>query len=276
MINEIYPHKFENQYQPERQISDNDFVLHYQSNKLLLKANGEELEIPRRGDFKQIGEHIFLFTLNDVSCFLSLEKPQGIHQNMEFKEINFFRTIKQQEIAWISIVGLHLYNWYSEHQFCGKCGTKMNHKSDERALVCPNCGMLFFPKISPAIIVAITKGDKILLARNSNFPAAWYALVAGYVDIGETLEETVCREVKEEVGLEVKNVRYIGSQPWPLTGSMMIGFAAEVADENQPITIDGKEIAEADWFTRGSLPNHPPGHLSISGLLIEKFENGEL
>ena len=123
-------------------------------------------------------------------------------------------------------------------------------------------------------IIAIVCNDKLLLARNANFRGNWYSLIAGYADVGESLEETLAREVKEEVGLDVSNIRYYKSQPWPLSGSMMIGFIAE-ADDQQPITIDNKEIVEAAWFTRGNLPNHPPT-LSIAGEMIEKFENGEL
>jgi len=139
---------------------------------------------------------------------------------------------------------------------------------------CSSCNTIVYPKISPAIIVAIICKDKILLARNTNFPGAWYSLLAGYADVGETLEETLIREVKEEVGLDVTNIRYYKSQPWPLSGSMMIGFIAK-ADDSQPICIDGHEIAEAAWFTRYNLPNYP-STLSIAGELIDKFAKGEL
>jgi len=165
-------------------------------------------------------------------------------------------------------------NWYSQNKFCGKCGARTQHKPDERAIVCPNCSTAVYPKISPAAIVAIVCKNKILLARNSNFSGSWYSLVAGYSDIGESLEETLAREVKEEVGLDITNIRYYKSQPWPLSGSMMIGFIAE-ADENQPICIDNKEIAAAAWFTRGNLPQHPL-NISIAGEMIDKFEKGEI
>jgi NAD+ diphosphatase len=177
-------------------------------------------------------------------------------------------------IAWICIVGFHLMEWYSQNKYCGKCGSKTIEKTDERAIVCPSCNHTVYPKISPAIIVAIVSDNKILLANNANFRINWYSLVAGYADIGESLEETVVREVKEEVGLDVTNIRYYKSQPWPFSGSMMIGFFAE-ADSNQTITIDNKEITEAAWFIRGNLPNHPPS-LSIAGEMIEKFERGEI
>ncbi|MGV8091370.1 MAG: NAD(+) diphosphatase [Mangrovibacterium sp.] len=277
MIQDIFPNRFNNNYLANKTIREMDFVLHYHGNSLLLKTNGDEFEIPQRKDFSGITdktERTFLFTLNDVSCFLIWDNLEADELHFIYKEINFFRTIRQQEVAWISIVGFHLMNWYSQNKFCGKCGARTQPKPDERAIVCPECHTIVYPKISPAIIVAIICNNKILLARNTNFPGSWYSLIAGYAEVGETLEETVIREIKEEVGLDVRNIRYYKSQPWPLSGSMMIGFIAE-ADENQPISIDHKEIAEAAWFTRGNLPNHP-STISIAGEMIEKFEKGEL
>jgi NAD+ diphosphatase len=277
MIQEIFPHRFNNHYLSHNNIGDEDFVLHFKGNSLLLKTNGELLEIPQKKDFSGISditETTFLFTLNDVPCFLIWDSLEADKPHFVYKEISFFRTIKQQEIAWISIVAFHLMNWYSKNKFCGKCGTKTQRMTDERAIVCPNCNTIVYPKISPAVIVAIICNNKILLARNKDFPGNWYSLLAGYVDVGESLEETLTREVKEEVALDIKNIRYYKSQPWPFSGSVMIGFIAE-ADENQPIFTDNKEIAEAAWFTRGNLPEHSL-NISIAGEMIEKFEKGEL
>ncbi len=277
MIQEIFPHRFDNHYMAGRDIAENDFVLYFNGNSLLLKDYGNVFEMPRKKDFSEITdktEKTFLFTLDDTACFLIWDKPEANKPGFSYQDISFFRTMTQQETAWISIAGFHLMNWYSQNRFCGKCGAKTRHKSDERALVCPVCTTIVYPKISPAIIVAITCNDKILLARNSGFPGTWHSLIAGFVDVGETLEETVIREVKEEIGLDVKNIRYYKSQPWPLSGSMMIGFTAE-ADDTRPIVTDGKEITEAAWFSRGNLPEHPL-NISIAGEMIEKFEKGEL
>lgn len=277
MIQEIFPHSFNNHYQANKKIGENDFVLHYVGNTLLLKTNQDEFEIPRKKDFPEISDNTaysFLFTLNEVSCFLVWDELNSNNPQLLFKEISFFRTTKQQEVGWISIVGLHLRNWYEKNKFCGKCGKRTLQKTDERAIICPECNTIVYPVISPAIIVAIICKDKILLARNINFPGRWYSLIAGYVDVGETLEDALIREVKEEVGLDVKNIRYYKSQPWPLSGSMMVGFIAE-SDENIPIVIDDKELSEAAWFTRGNLPEHPLS-ISIAGEMIEKFEKGEL
>lgn len=277
MIQDIFPHRFSNQYLANQQPGENDYILHYQGNTLLLKTNGDELAIPRKKDIPEISvekEYLFLFSLNEVPCFLFFDDLIVDKSQFVQMDISFFRTTTQYEIGWISLVGLHLRNWYQQNRFCGKCGTKTQHKNDERAVLCPSCNTVVYPKISPAIIVAIISNDKILLAHNANFVGNWYSLIAGYVDVGETLEETVMREVKEEVGLDVRNIRYYKSQPWALSGSVMIGFIAE-ADENQPICIDGKEIAEAAWFTKETLPNHP-SEISIAGEMINKFERGEL
>lgn len=244
---------------------------------MLLKPSGDEFEIPRKEDFPEIAdqmEQIFLFTLNDVPCFLIEDGLNADGPRFIYKDISFFRTALQQEIAWVSIAGFHLMTWYSQNRFCGKCGGKMQHKPDERALMCRDCNIVVYPKISPAVIVAIVCRDKILLARNTMFQGGWYSLIAGYADVGESLEGALVREVKEEVGLDIWNIRYYKSQPWPLSGSLMIGFIAE-ADDRQPVSIDNKEIAEASWFIRGSLPKHPL-NISIAGEMIEKFESGEL
>jgi len=277
MIQDIHPHHFSNRYLPNTLPVSDDYIFHYQGNTLLLKTNGDELSIPQKKDFLDISpetDFIFLFSLNGVSCFLVWDELKAADSQLSFTDISFFRSTTQREIAWVCLVGLHLRNWYLQNRYCGSCGTKTQHKSDERALVCPNCSTVVYPKISPAIIVAILCNDKILLAQNSNFVGGWYSLIAGFTDVGETLEETVRREVKEEVGLDVWNIRYYKSQPWELSGSMMIGFLAE-ADENQPIILDEKEITDAGWFTRDNLPSHPK-NISIAGEMIEKFANGEL
>ncbi|OGI08844.1 MAG: NADH pyrophosphatase [Candidatus Margulisbacteria bacterium GWF2_35_9] len=277
MIQQISPHDFSNQYVPNRHIEDGDYVIYYKENSILLKANGDDFALSQKkdlGEFLNQTASVFLFALNNIPCFLILDQLVLDESQFIYKDLSFFRTARQREIAWISILGFQLKNWYAQNQFCGKCGTRTQQKSDERALICPNCNTIVFPKISPAIIVAIISNNKLLLARNASFPASWYSLIAGYADVGESLEETVIREVKEEVGLDVKNIRYYRSQPWPISSSMMIGFIAE-ADENQPIVIDNKEITHAEWFERGHLPAHPP-KISISGEMIEKFEKGEL
>ena len=276
MLHEIYPHSFQNQYTPNKKIEEDDYILHFKGNSVLLKSYSDTKELPRRKDIVHNVDDsafTFLFTFNGNSCFL-VENLDADYTQFEFENVSFFRTTKQQELAWVCMVAFHLNNWYLNNKFCGKCGNPTKHKEDERALVCNSCHHTIYPTISPAIIVAIISGEKILLARGVNFRGNWFSLVAGYVDVGESLEETVKREVNEEVGINVTNICYYKSQPWGYSGSMMIGFVAQ-ADENQPVVIDENEIAEAAWFTKDNLPEHPP-KLSIAGEMIEKFKNGEL
>jgi NAD+ diphosphatase len=140
-----------------------------------------------------------------------------------------------------------------------------------RSIYCSNCKTSIYPKISPAIIVAITCNDKILLAKGTNFRSNFYSLIAGFVDIGESMEEAVIREVKEEVGIDVGNIKYYKSQPWPFSSSLMIGYTAQ-ADDSQLLKIDENEIIEARWFSRENLPPYP-SDISIAGELINNFRN---
>jgi NAD+ diphosphatase len=276
MIHEIFPHQFSNKFQ-KPVIGNNDYIFHFKGDSLLLKQIGDDFTLPKKDEISGLPKETdsnFLFTFDDVPCFLVWDSPVIDKSYFVYKEINTFRTFKQKEIAWISIVAFQLMNWLSENKFCGRCGSQTEVKENERAIICPNCKTTVFPKISPAIIVSIICNNKILLAHNSNFRYNWFSLIAGYADIGESLEETVVREVKEEIGLDVKNIRYYKSQPWPYSGSMMIGFIAE-ADDTQTVRPDNIEITEASWFTRENLPDHPT-NISIAGEMIEKFKMGQL
>lgn len=158
-------------------------------------------------------------------------------------------------------------DWRSNSRFCGRCGSPMEDMQD-RGRRCPSCGNLSYPVISPAIIVAVEKEGKLLLGHNKTFPGGRYSVLAGFVDLGESLEDTVKREIKEEVGLEVCNVDYFGSQSWPFPRSLMVGFRARWLSGE--IEVDGLEIDHADWFAPEDLPEIP-GSVSISRKLIDDF-----
>ena len=166
----------------------------------------------------------------------------------------------------------HAMQWLSVSKFCGSCGGKNGFHQSDLARVCPVCGRVEYPRVSPAIIVRIiNKNDEILLAHDSKFTENIYSLVAGFCEAGERLEDTVEREVLEEVGVGVKNIRYIASQSWPFPNSLMIGFAADHADGE--IRCDGVEIEDARWFSRDKLPLLP-GRGSISRFIIEQWRAG--
>jgi NAD+ diphosphatase len=163
---------------------------------------------------------------------------------------------------------LQILQWDEAHRFCGLCGSAMAPKTDERAKLCPQCNHVSYPRISPAIIAAVTNGSQILLARSSRFAGGFYSVLAGFVEIGETLEMCVHREIMEEVGIRVANIRYFGSQSWAFSSSLMIGFTADYAGGD--IKVDMHEIVEAAWFGVDNLPNLP-GPMSISRRLIDNF-----
>jgi NAD+ diphosphatase len=169
---------------------------------------------------------------------------------------------------WLVFRAFHVMSWLMKTRFCGVCGTKLGHSKKERAMVCPSCGNIMYPRISPAVIVMILRGDEILLAHSNRFPEGLYSNVAGFVEAGETLEDCVRREVREEVGLELGEIRYFSSQPWPFPDSLMVGFVAEYLSGE--IRVDGEEIADAKWFTRETIPNLP-GPLSIARKMIDSY-----
>jgi len=272
MLNEINPDIFDNRYFNDLELGDEDFLLCYRDDQLLLKKSGDDYEIPDKRDFIEIiGSPVYLFSINSKRCF-GLVETQVNHASLEFHDIFILRNLKNKAFAWIGSVGYQLMNWYQNNRYCGRCGSRTALKKEERAIICPDCNLTIFPKVTPAVIVAITCNNKILLAKGKNYKGDFYALIAGYVDVGESIEETVVREVKEEVGLDITNLKYYKSQPWPFSASLMLGFTAE-ADDTQEIVIDEKEIGEAGWFERGNLPTHASG-VSISGNLIAAFEKG--
>jgi NAD+ diphosphatase len=163
---------------------------------------------------------------------------------------------------------LEIVEWDASHRFCGKCGSATKLRRGERARECPTCGTLNYPRISPAVIVAVVREGRILLARSARFPPGLRSVLAGYVEPGETLEECVRREVREETKIEIANLRYFASQPWPFPHSLMIAFTAEYSGGE--IVVDGSEIREADWYTPDNLPQIP-GPMTVARRLIDWF-----
>ncbi|MCG2577487.1 NAD(+) diphosphatase [Dechloromonas sp. XY25] len=166
---------------------------------------------------------------------------------------------------------VQLLDWQAQHRFCGRCGTPTEKKASEHAMQCPACGLLVYPRISPAIMVLVRDGDKLLLARSPRFKPGVFSALAGFVEPGETLEQCAVREVREEVGIEIANLRYFASQPWPFPNSLMVAFFADYA--GGVITPDPTEIEAADWFALDALPLLPEP-ISISRQLIDAARRG--
>lgn len=160
------------------------------------------------------------------------------------------------------------HRWNLRTTYCGVCGALSQYNSDEDCKECPKCSERYYPAQFPAVIVAITKGDKILLAHNTKFTGDMHSVLAGFVNLGENLEECIRREVLEEVGIEIENIEYFGSQSWGFTSSLMLAFKAKY--KSGEITVDGVEIDRAGWFSKNNLPELPPAQ-SIGRLLIDSF-----
>ncbi|HVP95942.1 NAD(+) diphosphatase [Methanoregula sp.] len=178
-----------------------------------------------------------------------------------------YGRVPDEDLA-IASYAVRMIHSAAASRFCGRCGHSTEPVPAERAWRCPDCGLVVYPRISPAVIVLISQKEKILLARSPRFPAGMHSVIAGFAEPGETLEHAVCREVKEEVGISVKNIRYFASEPWPFPDSLMIAFTAEY--DSGEITIDNNEIISAGWFGRDNLPALP-APLSISRALIDRW-----
>jgi len=212
----------------------------------------------------------FIGYLNNKPCFLSeLTNESKLDEDLLLTPLRNLLGRIPDSLFTICSRSLQLSEWTNNNQFCGSCGSKMNKHETERAMFCECNNLLVYPRISPCIIVLVTKGEQLLLAHNKNFPGTFYSTLAGFIEAGESAESAIHREIYEEVKVNVKNIQYFGSQSWPFPSQLMLGFHAEYLDGD--ITPDGEEIDLADWFHYRELPQVPTGNISISGQLIESY-----
>jgi NAD+ diphosphatase len=208
-----------------------------------------------------------------LNCY-SAEIPEDWDPPEGMAFLSLRRLFGKLDDGMVALAGraVQIVEWDRTHQFCGRCGIPVHYVQSERAKECPQCGLTNYPRLAPAIIVSIerwtAKGTEILLAHNHRAPKGFYSVLAGFVEPGETLEECVIREVREEVGIDITNIRYFGSQPWPFPNSLMIAFTAEY--KNGEIEVEEAEIGDAAWYSASSLPHIPP-RISIARQLIDTF-----
>ena len=215
-----------------------------------------------------LAEHL-LGNINGIPVF-ACELPEDIESlpGYTFDSLWSFLGRVDEPVFYLIGRAKQIVNWHKNHQYCGQCGVKTQASPMDRSRKCPECGLLFYPRLSPSIIVLITRGEELLLARNARARSDFYSTLAGFVEPGESIEETVHREVYEEVGLRIKNLEYYKSQSWPFPDSLMLGFHAEY--ESGEIRIQKEELSDAGWFHYKNLPNHP-AMFSISGWLIDHY-----
>jgi NAD+ diphosphatase len=238
--------------------------------ELLVAERDGAVHVPSGADLPELAEAAhFLGALDGVDCYaVALPGDAPVPAHMQLVAARALYTRMDEAVFAVGGRALAIAEWDAHHRFCGRCGQPTELVPGERARRCPACRTPFYPRISPAVIVLVTRGDAMLLARAAGFPEPFFSTLAGFAEPGESLEDTLAREVHEEVGIEIRNVRYFGSQPWPFGRSLMIGFTAEHAGGE--IRVDGQEILEAGWFTVDALPRLPP-RMSIARQLIEAF-----
>jgi len=245
----------------------------FQENKLLLYQKPESVTLPFLTHPDELRLAVirqnYLGRLDNRHCYAA-EVSEGTipPAGMAFEGLRQVYGRLDEDLFWIAARAVQIIDWDRTHQFCGRCGVVLETRTVERAKECPRCGLLHFPRLAPAIIVLVERGNELLLARSRHFMPGMYSVLAGFVEPGESLEEAVVREVKEEVGIEVKDIKYFGSQPWPFPHSLMIGFTATYAGGE--ISLDPKEIEDGNWFTVENLPRLP-GKISIARKLIDGF-----
>jgi NAD+ diphosphatase len=244
----------------------------FQGAQIAVLRQGEVTSVPLAADPRDVGlvpqRSQYLGVLGEQHCF-ACELDEGVAppQGIQLSGLRALFGALDDSLFALAGRAFQIIDWNRSHQFCGRCGTPTRQKPDERARECPSCGQVHYPRIAPAVMALVRRGDDLLLARSPHFPPGMYSALAGFVEPGETLEQTLVREVREEVGIEVKNLRYFASQPWPFPHSLMIAFNADYAGGE--ITPEPGEIEAADWFSATRLPPALPGRISISRRLID-------
>ena len=249
-------------FAPDARPSPESRVFAFADGRLAVGADGE---VPRVGELPGGLALLHVGELDGAPAFAAvLESEDGL------ATVGLRDLLGQAPDALAAAAGraAQVVEWERGHAFCGRCGAATEPTGAELARACPGCGAVYYPRITPAVIMAVHRGDRLLLARRPGPNVRWYSVLAGFVEAGETLEQAVVREVREEVGIEIGDVRYFGSQPWPFPSQLMVGFTAEhVAGE---LAVDEAELADAGWYAAGELPP-VPGGFTIARRLIDDF-----
>ncbi len=227
------------------------------------------LDVLDQADLDSVRSQYF-GSLGDAHCHsVELSPDVAAPSGMAFRDLRVLYGNMDEALHAAAGRAVQIVEWDRTHQYCGVCGKPTELSATDRSRICPDCKIPQFPRLAPAMIVAVERGDEILLARSPHFPAGIYSVLAGFVEPGESAEEAVAREVMEEAGIRVKDVRYFGSQPWPYPNSLMLGFTAGY--DSGEIRIEEEEIEDARWFKADEMPNFFPGRMSISQWLIHDF-----
>lgn len=280
MLQDIYPQKFYPEYLP-RHPHAHDYVLIFYEDQVVLEKGLQGWQLPQLSSvikfIPELHEQlVYLFSVDNHGFFLYLNDFKISNDHFELQPIRSLRLFEPRWQAFAGITAKHLHFWYQTHRFCGRCAGQFKHDQERRSLTCAQCSLVAFPRIAPVVIVGIIDGDQLLVTRYARGPYKQYALVGGFVEIGETLEDAVQREVLEEVGLKVTNIRYYKSQPWALSGTLLAGFYADLRGSRE-IVLDTYELAEGLWVQRQEItaknPDFDLNTLSLTSAMITAFQN---
>ena len=269
---------FVSSIEPPREKSEPAWWFVFKADALIVREDGKALSVPFIQEVSALGlkpiREWYLGTLNGHHCYCAeVFENSPLPEGMVSYGLRYLYGRIADPLHKIAMKASHIIEWDRTDRYCSRCRTEMNRARGIRAKECPGCGFLSFPRISPAVIVLIERDNRVLLARVKRFTTELYSVLAGFVEPGESLEETAKREIEEEVGIRIKNIRYFGSQPWPFPDSLMIGFTAEY--ESGEIIIDEAEVSDAGWFDPDNLPTIP-GKISIARQLIDWFVEEKL
>lgn len=274
MIQDIAPHRLLNEYRPEMAPEPDSPVLHFMDSRLLVRTGGDGPLLLTKKEMPADLTYTYLLSLDGTAFYLAEGEAGAVPAGcayLSLKEIRYAHN-PGQPLFYAIVTAFHLQHWYISNRYCGRCGQPTEKDGRERALRCPACGNLIFPRINPAVIVGVTKGDEIVLTKYANRDIAYNALIAGFTEIGETFEETVGREVLEEVGLRVKKIRYFKSQPWGFADDILAGFYCEV-DGDPTICMDKNELKTAVWTKREDIVLQPDDY-SLTNEMMRRFKEG--
>ena len=273
MIQDIGPARLDNTYKPRIPQEEDRILLFDGDGKLLARTEDGELRFTTGKDVPADGA-VYLFSVDGTGYFLASQLPETCLPGFTYRTVRELRDTGEGKELFAAFTAYHLWKWYTDNRFCGRCGGENGPHSAERALQCRRCGHVVYPRINPAVIVGVTKGDSLLITRYRT-GYAHNALVAGFAEIGETLEQTVEREVMEETGVRVRNIRYYKSQPWGMAQDLLAGFFCE-AEEDSVIRMDPGELKYAEWVRREDIVLQP-NNLSLTNEMMKRFkEEGNL
>ena len=271
MIQDISPDRLNNAFIPVVP-KENDYILLFDdAGRLFVKIRDGQICFTTGKDVSA-KETVYLFAVNQTLFFLSTGTENLQLSGFEYRTIRELRDLGRGPALFAAFTAYHLWKWYAENRYCGKCGGSNDFHQTERALQCRQCGHVIYPRINPAVIVGVTKGDSLLITRYRT-GYAHNALVAGFTEIGETAEQTVQREVMEETGVRVKNIRYYKSQPWGMAQDLLLGFFCE-ADGDGEIQMDVNELKYAEWVSKADIVLQP-NDLSLTNDMMKFFKGSE-